>query len=570
MIAAMKREILLGTMCLAAAAAAAQDRQPNVVLVLTDDQGYGDMACHGNAYVRTPNIDRLYGEAVRLTNFHADATSSPSRAALMTGRYSSRTGVWHTLQGRSIMDDEETTIAQFFRENGYRTGIFGKWHLGDSYPYHPMFRGFEESVVHGGGGVGQNPDYWRNDCFDDIYMHNRHWEFYEGYCTDVWFDQAIRFIREHRDEPFFCYIPTNAPHFWYLVPDRYTQQYRDAGMSDLRSRFFGMITCVDENLGRLRDELQRLGIADNTIFIYMTDNGSGFMRRDGYFYNAGMRGGKASPYEGGHRVPCFIYYKDGKLTGGRDFSALTAHIDLLPTLMRLCDLTTDRALDLDGIDLSAQLQGRELPRGHRSLVMHEQRVDKPVKYRNCCVMEDNWRLVNGRELYDIRKDPGERTDLAAQHPEVVEHLRSLYDRWWEHVSERFDQYSEVYIGAREENPAWLTCHDWHSDDKLWTWNQDSIRMKSHGNGYWVVKAVRGGDYRITLRTYPVQQDVQMNVGHAKLRIGDAEWERDCYPGSSQVTFDVTLDEGVYRMQTWMDDEDGRVYGAPYAYVEYVE
>lgn len=161
-------------------AAAAQDRQPNVVLVLTDDQGYGDMACHGNAYVRTPNIDRLYGEAVRLTNFHADATSSPSRAALMTGRYSSRTGVWHTLQGRSIMDDEETTIAQLFRENGYRTGIFGKWHLGDSYPYHPMFRGFEESVVHGGGGVGQNPDYWRNDCFDDIYMHNRHWEFYEG------------------------------------------------------------------------------------------------------------------------------------------------------------------------------------------------------------------------------------------------------------------------------------------------------------------------------------------------------------------------------------------------------
>lgn len=558
-------------MCLSALNASAKnDQKPNVVFILTDDQGYGDMHCLGNKYLQTPNMDKLHGQAVRLSNFHADATSSPTRASIMTGKYSSRTGVWHTLQGRSIMDSQETTMAEVFRENGYRTGIFGKWHLGDSYPYHPSYRGFEESVIHGGGGIAQNPDYWRNDYFDDMYMHNREWKFYEGYCTDVWFREATRFIRSNKDEPFFCMIPVNAPHFWYFVPEKYALPYREQGMSDQRSRFFGMITCIDDNIGALRGEIEKLGIADNTIIIFMTDNGSGFMKRDEYFYNAGMRGGKASIYEGGHRVPFFIYYKDGQITGGRDMKELTAHIDIFPTLIDLCGLKNKHKIDFDGQSLARSLRNESKPNDDRTIVVHHQRVDKPVKYKDYCVMTGDWRMINGTELYNIAADPGQQTNLADKEPTIVKSMLLSYEKWWDRISDRFEQYSEIYLGAEQEKISWLTCHDWHSDNLMRTWNQDVIRSKEHDNGYWTVKVVRGGKYRITLRTFPVQEDIQMNVTNAKMRIGEKEFEKKCYAGSSEITFNAVLESGSFEMQTWLQGVDNKVFGAPYAYVEYIE
>lgn len=568
----MKTTIAIGAaLCgIAAAGPAVGQERPNVVIVLTDDQGYGDMGCTGNPYVMTPNIDALYGESVRLANFHADPTSSPTRAALMTGKYSSRTGVWHTLQGRSIMDDEEVTMSQVFAENGYRTGLFGKWHLGDSYPYHPSFRGFEETVIHGGGGVAQNPDYWRNDNFDDVYMHNRQWTRYEGYSTDIWFNEAMKFIRNHKDEPFFCCIPTNAPHFWYKVPDRYAAPYRQLGMSDERARFSGMITCIDENLGRLRSCLDSLGVSDNTIFIFMTDNGSGFMRNDGFYYNAGLRGGKASVYEGGHRVPCFIYYKNGNIAGGKDVPELTGHIDIFPTLISLCGLENAYDIDFDGMDISSLLKGEPGASGHENMVVHHQRIETPVKYKDYCVMEGDWRLVGKssvKELYNIKEDPSQKHDLSEAYPEKVAQMVNVYDEWWSHVSERFDENSEIYMSSPYENPVWLTCHDWHSDEVLKTWNQDVIREKMHGNGFWTIRVVEPGMYSICLRTYPLQEDNSMNVDHAELSIGNQHWTKSCSPGASQVTFDVNLLPGLYKMQTWMYDISGIIYGAPYAYVK---
>ncbi|MCK4999127.1 MAG: sulfatase-like hydrolase/transferase, partial [Anaerohalosphaera sp.] len=184
-------------------------KHPNVILIITDDQGYGDLACHGNKIIKTPNMDSLYAQSTRLTNFHVGPTCAPTRAALMTGRYCNRTGVWHTVMGRSMLRKDETTIANVFTDTGYKTAFFGKWHLGDNYPFRPQDRGFQEVLAHGGGGITQAPDHWNNDYFDDTYFHNGTHKKCTGYCTDVWFENAIKFIEQNKNRPFFCYLATN-------------------------------------------------------------------------------------------------------------------------------------------------------------------------------------------------------------------------------------------------------------------------------------------------------------------------------------------------------------------------
>jgi arylsulfatase A-like enzyme len=293
----------------------ASERPPNVVLVLTDDQGYGDLACLGNPILRTRNLDALYGQSVRLTDFHVSPTCSPTRAALMTGRYNNRTGVWHTVMGRSLLRRDEVTMADLFAAAGYRTGIFGKWHLGDNYPFRPQDRGFQEVLCHGGGGIGQTPDFWGNDYFDDTYWHNGVLEKSTGYCTDVWFDAALRFIESNRHRPFFAYVATNAPHSPYRVAEKYSRLY--AGQTVPNAGFYGMITNIDENVGRLMRTLQRLGLEENTILIFMTDNGTAAGMQGGKGFNAGMRGTKGSEYDGGHRVPCFLHWPAGDLGEAR-------------------------------------------------------------------------------------------------------------------------------------------------------------------------------------------------------------------------------------------------------------
>ncbi len=321
--------------------------RPNVVLVVTDDQGYGDIAAHGNPLLKTPNLDSLYRDSVRLTNFHVDPTCSPTRSALMSGRYSTKTGVWHTIAGRSLMSAKEVTLAEIFRASGYRTAMFGKWHLGDAYPLRPQDQGFEHTFCHGGGGVGQTPDYWGNDYFDDHYFRDGVPISCDGYCTDVWFDAARTFVKEHQHEPFFVYLATNAPHGPYRVADVYRQPYTSAGSPT--DRFFGMIANLDENVGRLVADLDQLGLRANTLFIFMTDNGTA---QGEQVFNAGMRGKKGSEYEGGHRVPCFWLWPGGGIGGGRDVSQLTAHIDLRPTLVDMLDLQEPPGPASDGTSLA--------------------------------------------------------------------------------------------------------------------------------------------------------------------------------------------------------------------------
>ena len=287
---------------------------PNIIIIITDDQGYGDVGAHGNSVIQTPHLDELWSESVRMTNFHVDPTCSPTRSALMTGRYSTRTGVWHTIMGRSLMDTNEQTLAEVFQANGYKTGMVGKWHLGDNYPLRPQDQGFEDVVWHKGGGVGQGPDYWGNDYFDDTYWRGDVPEPFEGYCTDVWFSEAMRFVEENKEDPFFLYLSTNAPHGPFLVDEKYSQPYTDQGVPAPMDAFYGMITNIDENLGALRTKLDELGLSENTLLIYMADNGTaaGVARTDAEGdwkgFNAGMRGIKGSEYEGGHRIPFLVHW----------------------------------------------------------------------------------------------------------------------------------------------------------------------------------------------------------------------------------------------------------------------
>jgi len=566
--------------------------RPNVVLIITDDQGYGDLGCHGNPVVKTPNLDRLHAESIRLVNFHVSPTCAPTRSALMTGRYTNATGCWHTIMGRSLLPPDEVTLADCFRASGYRTAIFGKWHLGDNYPSRPQDHGFEEVLVHGGGGVWQTPDYFGNDYFDDTYFHNGKPEKQEGFCTDVWFSNAMKFMaaagREGR--PFFCYLTTNAPHGPMWAPERYAAMYRDVKGADLQG-FLGMITNIDDNVGRLRRFLRQEGLEENTVLIFTTDNGTS--SGDGIF-NAGMRGKKGSAYEGGHRVPFFIHWPQGGLKGPRDIETLAAHIDVLPTLVELCELKQPPGPGIHGRSLRPLLYHRTAEWPERTIVVDSQRLEHLVRWRQTAVMTQRWRLVNPSpdgdpaklELYDMRSDPGQKQNVAADHPEVMGNLRREYDGWWKTVSQRATEYARIRLGNRAENPARLTAHDWHGEGANAIWNQRMIRRAPAVNGFWAVHVEKAGRYRIELRRWPREMDLPVNAAFtdasynrektagtaigavkARMQIGSVDETVEVKPEDKGAVFTVDLKEGPAELRTWFYSADGSERGAYYVYVE---
>ena len=563
-----------------------QSRKPNVVLVITDDQGYGDLACHGNPIINTPHLDRLHGESTRLTNFHVGPTCAPTRAGIMTGRYCNCTGVWHTIGGRSLLRNDETTMADIFRANGYRTGMFGKWHLGDNYPFRPHNRGFDEALYHGGGGISQTPDYWGNDYFDDTYWRNGIEESFEGYCTDIWFQEATKFIRRNQDEPFFCYIPTNAPHGPFRVPSQYAEPYLDQ-VPNSRANFYGMITNIDENVGLLRQQLEQLGIADNTIFIFMTDNGSAEgcqLDRNQFLidgFNAGMRGKKGSEYEGGHRVPVFLHWPNGGHANAGEINDLAANIDLLPTLIDLCSINPPETADFHGISLAARLNLEVNQLAERVIVTDSQRVEHPIKWKQSATMTQRWRLINGQELYDILADPGQHQDLADHYTEVVADLRQHYETWWNLVSPRFDEDCPIIIGSDQEHVSLLTSHDWHGEQHAW--NQGQIRHGLECNGYWAVDFAHDGEYRFELRRWPKEENRRLtegisdenidlynggralNLELATIKIGDHEQTQTISESDKGISFIFQLSAGETKLQTYLTGSDGLTVGAYYVY-----
>lgn len=581
-------------------------KQPNVVFILTDDQGYGELGCHGNDVIKTPNIDAHYGDAIRFTDFHVGTTCAPTRSGLLTGHYCNSAGVWHTIGGRSLLREDEWTLANAFHEAGYRTGHFGKWHLGDSQPYRPHERGFERSVYHAGGGIGNTGDHWGNDYFDDTYFVNGKPGKFEGYCTDVFFREGMRFIEEHKDEAFFCYIATNAPHGPLNVEPKYIDMYRDSTPHEDRARFYGMITNIDENFGKLRSKLVELGIADDTILVFMTDNGTatgveldekGFPFEGPGSFNAGMRGKKGSPYDGGHRVPFIIRYPNGDIRGGRDISSLASYVDVMPTLLSLCGVQVPDGRTFHGKDLGPLVRGDSDDPSwqERIIVSDTQRIARPMKWRKSSVMKNRWRLVNGNELYDLSQDPGQRNSVADRNPDVVTDLRAGYDSWWDIVSEQFDRDIPISLG-RDEEPVKITTHDIRNEACNAVWNHRQVRQGIVCSGYWEVDIRSPGAYEIELRRWPEEtgyaaiagidgDDIEwrkdaikdadashysggtaLQIGWAQITIGGKTYQQEIGVDDTGAQFDVTLQTGQDRLYASFHDKIERLIAPYYVYV----
>lgn len=564
-------------------------KKMNVIFVLTDDQGYGDLGCNGNENMRTANIDDFAANSIRLSSFHSGTTSAPTRSGLITGNYGNTTGVWHTVMGRSLLDLREKTMPEIFKESGYRTALFGKWHLGDNYPYRPIDRGFDETLYHGGGGVGQTPDYWTNKQFDDVYFRNGEPERQVGYCTDIWFGEAIKFIEENKDKPFFCYITPNAPHAPYNVSEKYVIPYENNDEIP-NPGFNGMIQNLDENFGLLCKKVKELGLDDNTIIIFMTDNGTagGVKLDENEFvvkgYNAGMRGMKGSVYEGGHRVP--IYIKHPKLKSA-DYNNLTFYADVLPTLIDMCGLSVSDNRTFDGISLLPLFEGGKIP--SRVICVDTQREENLLKYRNYCVMYENFRLINGKELYDIEKDPEQKTDISDKNPKMVEKLSKEYEKWWKRNRVLENEYQFIHINPKEETV--LTIHDAHSYDNLLpAWNQFDVRKGVCTHGYWAVEVEEDGLYEFNLmrwapesnlpllseapegtfvpngKKYPVGKKLNIIGGQICIDGNDITSKISSDYNGKGIPFTVKLKKGQYKLDANLIDNNNKVFSSFYVTV----
>jgi arylsulfatase A-like enzyme len=562
------------------AAAQPAAARPNVLIILTDDQGYGDFSCHGNPVLKTPNMDRLHSQSVRFTDFHAAPMCTPTRGQLMSGQDALRNGATSVTAGRAVLRGGIPTMAEIFASSGYRTGIFGKWHLGDNYPYRPMDRGFQEAKYHLGFGMSSAPEF-DNDYFNGRYRDKGVPKRFEGYCADFWFQQAMNWMGERRrnNEPFLCYLPTNTPHGPAWVAEKYSAPYRRPG---LPAAFYGMIANLDENLGKMESFLSQTGLRDNTIVVFMTDNGA----TAGYqVFNAGMRGRKTQIYEGGHRVPCFVRWPAGKLRAPGDADVPAQMQDLLPTLIDLCALNKPRDAKFDGRSLAGILKDPASKLMDRMLVVQYGQI--PAKW-DACVVWSQWRLVKGEELYDIKADPGEQKDLAASRRDVVGTMRDHYEAWWAGVEPRLRDFAPITIGSDHENPVRLCCSDW---EEVYCDNPGHVSEAAGGprGGPWNVLIDRDGEYQIALSRWPAELELPLNAGQAprkmtagslpagkalpiagaRLTIAGQEFSAKTAPADRSAAFRAKLEGGIKtKLHGWFQDAAGAdLCGAYYAHVK---
>jgi arylsulfatase A-like enzyme len=560
--------------------AAPAESKPNVLVIITDDQGYGDLSCHGNPVLKTPNLDKLHASSVRLTDFHVAPMCTPTRGQLLTGVDCLRNGAMNVSSGRTLLRRGIPTAADIFAGSSYRCGQFGKWHLGDNYPYRPQDRGFHESVFFPSSHIGSAPDHFFNDYFDDTYNHNGTRQPYKGYCTDVFFDEAMKWIKgcAAKQEPYFCYLATNAPHGPLFVPAKYREPYEKTGMAPNVARFFGMLANIDENMGKLDVFLAENKLAENTIVVYLTDNGG---TQGVPVFNAGMRGKKIELYDGGHRVPCFIRWPGGKLHEPRDVSELTQVQDVLPTLLDLCGVPKPSSAHFDGISLKPLLKGELETLPDRMAVVQFSRMDRPAPAKgDACVLWNQWRLVADRELYDLATDPAQKSNVIDKHPDIASKLRSRYEAWWASVSPRVNDHEAIVIGSDAENPLLLSPADWE-DSFLDQGAQ--VRAGLKRNGHWNLEVAKAGEYEIVLRRWPVEakapiraelppkphadgtfpRGVALPIAAARLQIGSFDSTKPVTETDKEITFAVPLDTGRTKLQTWFLDADKQPLAGAY-------
>ncbi|MCX6634037.1 MAG: arylsulfatase [Acidobacteria bacterium] len=571
----------------AAGAAAALSRsssgasqgRPNVIVLLSDDQGYGDLSCHGNPVLKTPALDKLHGESVRFTDFHSAPMCTPTRGQLLSGQDALHNGATSVTAGRAVLRRGLPTMGDIFGANGYSTGIFGKWHVGDNYPYRPMDRGFQEAKYFFGWGLSSAPEF-DNDYFDGRYRDKGVGKRFPGYCTDFWFGEAMKWMgeRQRKKAPFLCYLPTNVPHGPAWVADKYSAPYKKPG---LPAAFFGMIATLDENAAKLDAFLKETGLRENTILIFMGDNGG---TAGVPVFNAGMRARKTQIYDGGHRVPCFVRWPAGGLRPPGDVNTPAQMQDVLPTLIDLCGLKDRRNAQFDGASLAGLLKDTKATLPDRMLVVQYGQI---LKKWDSCTIWGKWRLVSGGELYDIHADPGQKNDVAAQNAGVVKKMRDHYEAWWGRVEPGLREFQPISIGSEHENPVALSSSDWQ---EVYCDNVNSILSGAGGpqGGPWKVLVERDGEYEISLRRWPAERDLPLNapcpekkmtagslpagkampIAGAKLTMAGQALAAKTAAADKAATFRLKLKGGTKTdLHAWFQDAAGNdVCGAYYAYV----
>jgi arylsulfatase A-like enzyme len=488
-------------------ASAQEPRRPNVLLIITDDQAYGDLGCHGNPHLKTPNIDSLAQQSFVFDTFYVCPVCSPTRAQLLTGRYYYRTGIVDTFLGRSMMHADEVTLAERLGAAGYKTGIFGKWHLGDNYPLRAQDQGFRECVTIRGGGIGQPSDPPGGDHYTDATMYRNGTAFKsQGYCTDVFTDATLDFMTAHKNEPFFAYVPFNAPHTPLEAPEGYLKPYREEKLPDGVAKLYAMVANIDNNVGRLLSKLDELRIARDTIVIFMSDNGPEKER-----YNAGLRGLKGTVYDGGIRVPFFLRWPQAP-DPPRKVTGLATALDIVPTILALTKVADTAKVPLDGASLLPSLSTGQIS-GEKTYFPQWHRGDVPEKYRACASMEPTWKLVWSTpllkpQLFDRAMDPLEKDDVAADHADVVDRLTKAYDAWFESVrSTRHFAPPRIVLGTEHEDPTVLTRQDWRGPHTI---------SGAVANGSWMVTIAKDTTFDVTLRfKAPAEKTTVTYTGGAK-------------------------------------------------------
>ena len=545
----------------------AADTPPNVLIVITDDQGFGDLGAHGNPVLKTPNLDTFAKESVWLKNFYVSPVCSPTRASLLTGLYNYRTGVVDTYLGRSLMRPDVKTLAQHLSATGYRTGLFGKWHLGDNYPLRPEDRGFQQTLWSAGGGLAQPSDPPDADpktaYFDPALKQNGSVVKTKGYCTDVFTSAALKFITTESNKPFFAFVAFNAPHAPYQVPDTFAAKYAKLDLTeksfpktgqpwtvpklntDEIAKAYGMIENIDTNFAALMRALEDKKLKDNTIVVFLTDNGPGGLR-----WNAGLRNRKGTVYEGGIRVPCYVRYP-AKVRGGQAIDTPLAHIDITPTLLELCGANSGATFD--GRSFARLLTQAPGNWPGRTLFFQWHRGDEPEKYRAFAARGPKYKLVQSAgvapnakwtpkyDLFDIAADPFEEKDLAADKPEEVAQLKREYEAWFTDVTKKGFEPPRIVIGSEKENPVRLSRQDWRGPKA--GWNADS-------EGDWEVEIARAGRYKVTFHSPGKLEGGFMTINTEAFIGLNAEGtdslsrEANLSAGPTRLSANVTSDKGT--------------------------
>jgi arylsulfatase A-like enzyme len=577
----MEKYLLIGTasLCLisgtlqAATLRAEKTKQPNVIIILTDDAGIGDFGFNGNPLIKTPNLDQLAARSILFTNFFVSPVCAPTRASLLTGKFSQSTGVYDTYNGGAVMATEEITLAEVLHDNGYQTGIFGKWHLGDNYPYRPVDQGFSESFVFKGGGIGQPGDYDNYFKFDSAYFNpvmylNEKKVTTEGYCSDVFTNEALRFIRREKNKPFFVYLAFNAPHTPLQVPEKYTSIYKNLSPSDFSKlpgspqnmteidldaarKVYGMMTNVDDNIGRLMKELKDQDLIENTIIIFLSDNGPQQNR-----YKMELRGLKGSVYQGGIKTPCLIHYP-GTLPKNREIATTAAHIDLLPTILDLCKINSPVKSQIEGRSLIPLLEGFDQEFRNRTLFFEWGR-GFPIPYRNFAAMNGGYKLVGntdrqagleGFELFDLSASTDESKNILIENMEKAQSIKAELDKWYlktvSHPNNR--RVYPAIAGTKHENPVVLNRNDAKGSPGIW--EQEEIF------GYWDVRIATPDKYAVKANFIKELKE----PGTLYLKMNPHQYAANSQGMTSEISIpEAFLDKGDYRLEIYYQTKSGKM------------